>query len=160
MAERDRQLQRDVDVETGVEAGTFDDPSPDEATSGDQRRTRIRKGAGRIISVRGLVMSLFVVTTGVLLADQILPLGGVDSVLGVVAGAFLYGLGSDVRHYVELALAGAIVGGTSALLGNLVLSLVGAGIPMVAFGAGAGALAAVTGHYFGRDLRDGLTRDL
>lgn len=156
MAERDRQLQRDV--ETGVEGGTG--PSPDEATTGDQMRTRIRKGAGKIVTVRGLVVSLVVVTASVLLVDQILPLGGVGTVLGAVVGAFLYGVGSDVRHYVELALAGATVGGASALLGNLVLSLVGAGVPMIALGAGASALAAVAGHYFGRDLRDGLTRDL
>lgn len=154
MAERDRQLQRDV------ETGTFDEPTPDEATTGDRMRTRIRKGAGKIVTVRGLVVSLVVVTASVLLVDQILPLGGVGTVLGAVVGAFLYGVGSDVRHYVELALAGATVGGASALLDNLVLSLVGAGIPMVALGAGAGALAAVAGHYFGRDLRDGLTRDL
>lgn len=158
MAERDRQLQRDV--EAGVESGTFDEPAPDEATTGDQVRTRIRKGAGKIVTVRGLVVSLVVVTTTVLLADQILPLGGVGTVLGIATGAFLYGVGSDVRHYVALALAGAVAGGASALLGNLVLSLVGAGVPMAALGAGAGALAAVVGHYFGRDLRDGLTRDI
>jgi len=47
-----------------------------------------------------------------------------------------------------------------ALLGNVVLALVGAGAPLVTVGIGGGVLAAVLGHYFGRDLRVGLTREV
>ena len=162
MAERDGQLRGEFDVETDVDVPgePVDEQSPSDATTGDRVRRRIREGAGTVVSGRALLLSLVLVAAGILLAGQVLPLGVIGDLLGILVGAFLYGVGSDVRHYGELVLAGTVAGGASALLGNLVLSLVGAGVPMVAFGAVAGALAAVLGHYFGRDLRDGLTRDL
>lgn len=87
-------------------------------------------------------------------------LGPVGDLLGIVAGTFLSGVATSRRHYVESGLAGLVAGGTATLLGNLALSLVGVGLPLVAVGAAAGGLAGLVGHYFGRDLRDGLTRDL
>ena len=55
---------------------------------------------------------------------------------------------------------GALAGGGSVLLGNFLIALLGGGLTIVAFGAAGGAVAGVLGHYFGRDLRHGLTRDL
>jgi Na+/citrate or Na+/malate symporter len=59
-----------------------------------------------------------------------------------------------------VGLAGAVVGAILGVLGNLVLAVATLGVPVAATAAGAGAFAAVVGHYFGRDLRDGLTREL
>jgi hypothetical protein len=165
MADRERQRQREVDI--GENVGTDVDvpertleSSPQDAATDDGMRARIREGAGRVVSGKALVLSLILVVGGMVLVGWQFPMDTIGSLLGIVLAAFLYGVGSEVRHYVELALAGAIAGGGSALLGNLVMSLLGVGIPVVVFWAIVGALAALVGHYFGRDLRDGLTRDL
>lgn len=160
MADRDRQLQRDVGVDVDVPRESVEDSRRSNATGGDRLGTRVRSRAGKFVSGRALVLSLVLVVVGILLVGGALPLGTLGDLFGIVVAAFLYGVAAEARHYVETALAGAVAGGGSALLGNLVLSLLGAGIPMVALGAVAGALAALLGHYLGRDLRDGLTRDL
>jgi hypothetical protein len=159
MAERDGQLGTDVETDIDLPGEVTDDPSaPDRART----PSRARRVAGSVVSGRGrgLAVSLAGVTAGILLVGWTLPLGIAGNFLGVALGAFVYGVGSQRRHYAEVGLAGTVAGVVSVLLGNLVLSLVGAGLPMAVFGAVAGALAAVVGHYLGRDLRDGLTRDL
>jgi hypothetical protein len=90
----------------------------------------------------------------------VLPFGIVGNLVGIFVAAFAYGTATSTRRYVEFGLSGGVIGGGMALLGNLALSLVGPGLPLVAVGFAAGALAGGLGHYFGRDLRDGLTRDL
>lgn len=165
MADRERQRQREADIgenvgtDVDVPERTLESP-PQDAAIDDGMRTRIREGAGRVVSGKALVLSLILVVGGMVLVGWQFPMDTIGSLLGIVLAAFLYGVGSEVRHYVELVLAGAIAGGGSALLGNLVVSLLGVGIPVVVFWAIVGALAALVGHYFGRDLRDGLTRDL
>lgn len=165
MADRERQRQREPDIgdDVGIDVDVPEqtrESSPQGAATDDGTRTRIRESAGNVVSGKALVLSLVLVVGGMVVGGWQLPLDTIGGLLGIVVAAFLYGVGSEVRHYVELALAGAIAGGGSALLGNLVLSLLGVGIPAVAFGAITGALAALVGHYFGRDLRDGLTREL
>jgi hypothetical protein len=87
-------------------------------------------------------------------------LGGILGLLGIFAAGFLLGtLGR--RGYLELLVAGAATAGVGLLLDQFVLSIVAdLALPLAAVGATAGALAAVLGHYFGRDLRDGVTRSL
>jgi len=43
---------------------------------------------------------------------------------------------------------------------NLLVSLAEFGVPVVALGAGASGLAGVLGHYFGRGLRSGLSKEV
>jgi hypothetical protein len=90
----------------------------------------------------------------------LLPLGGLGGLIGVALAGFGLGLFPGATRYVELALAGVVAGGVGAFLDHLVLTVVGVGLPLVAFGALSGGLAALVGHYFGNDLRRGLTRDL
>lgn len=161
MAERDRQIDREVDTDLDVDIpGETVDESPSEASRAARTRARIRKGAGKVISGRAFLLSLVLTLGGLVLIGGFLPLGTIGDLLGILVAAFLYGSVTDVNRYVELGLAGGLVGGGSALVGNLVLSLIGPGAPIVIFGAIAGGLAGVLGHYFGRDLRDGLTRDI
>ncbi|HET7324046.1 MAG TPA: hypothetical protein VFJ06_06925, partial [Halococcus sp.] len=67
---------------------------------------------------------------------------------------------SDHRHYPEAGVAGALVAGGWSVLGSFTLVLVGYGLPLIAGSAGIGLVCGLLGHYFGRDLRDGLTREL
>jgi hypothetical protein len=107
-----------------------------------------------------LFLSLVLTVIGVVVIGAIPLLGIVGELLGIFVAGFLYGTITGENRYVEHALSGALVGGGSALLGNLVLTLLGTGLPLVALGVIGGAIASTAGHYFGRDLRKGLTRDL
>lgn len=125
------------------------------------RLAGLRSGAGRVFSPRGFLLALATLAAGLVLAGSVvpdfIPVGGM---LGVFLAAF--GLGAvGRRRYVEIGLAGAAVAGVALLVDHLAFTLLGGvGLPLAAFGATAGALAALLGHYFGRDLRTGLTRDL
>jgi len=156
MPERDTQISRDVSVD--VEPGIDDSVSQEEDSGGD--KSRLRKRAESVVSGRSLVIALVLMVVTTFLFGAIPFLGILGTFLGIAAAGFIYGLGTDTRRYVELALAGTIAGGGSVLLGNLVIALVGSGATIVAFGAVGGALAGAVGHYFGRDMRNGLTKDL
>lgn len=164
MAERDTQLSREVDVDADVDVDDLDVPvEPVEEPADESRgglRGRVRERAGSVLSVRDLALSLVLVAGGVLLVGGAVGLGTVGDLLGIVAGTFLLGAAGDARRYAVAALAGTLAGGASALLGNLVLSIVGVGLPVVVVAAAAGGLAGLLGNYLGRDLRDGLTREL
>jgi len=147
------------------------DTGPSDRTS--RRRPREQRGrlgrlraglsrrVGGLFSVRAFALALAGAVAGLFAGNLILPLGGVAGVLGVLAAALLGGLVFVRRAYLEWAAAGALTGGVSIVLDFLVISLAtGAGVDIAFVGAGAGAVAGVVGHYFGRDLRDGLTGDL
>lgn len=122
----------------------------------------VTRRLGRVFSPRFLLVALVVLGVGVMLGRILVPIpGGVGGVAGVFAGAFLLGLRGGRRRYLEIGAAGAGIAGVTALLEFFVLSvLAGIGLPLVAIGTGVGALAGILGLYFGRDLRDGLTRSL
>jgi hypothetical protein len=157
MSRGETQLDADLDLETAEEPVT--ETTDDEETDGGVR-DRVRAGAGRIVSGRALVLALTTTVVGAVLVGGAVPLGIIGTLLGVVVAAFVYGTLTGTNRYLEFVLAGSAVGGGSTFLGNLTLSLLGPGVPLVAVGAVAGAFAGVLGHYSGRDLRDGLTRDI
>jgi hypothetical protein len=113
-----------------------------------------------VFSPRAFVLSLLVITAGLLLANAALPLDALAGLVGVFAAAFGIGLLGKGR-YREVALAGGVAAGVSTFFDYLLLSFVGGfGVSLAAAGVGAGLLAAAVGFYFGRDLRAGLTMDL
>lgn len=163
MAERERQIDRETELEEeldlDIDAVDSLDDGPAE-TESPGFGSRIRARAGKIVSGRALVLSIVLTLVSALAVGGLLPFGIVGSLVGIFAAAFVYGTASSTHRYLELSLSGGAVGGGMTLLGNLALSLLGPGVPLVAVGFVAGALAGGLGHYFGRDLRDGLTRDL
>lgn len=158
MSEGERQLEREVDLDVDVAEDPVGEPTTDDGGGGF--RTKLRAGAGKIVSARALVLALLVVAVTAVLAEGLVPLGIVGNLLGIFVAAFVYGTLSGAGRYLELGLAGGVVGGGLAFVGNLVISLFGPGVPLVAVGFAAGGVAGVLGHYFGRDLRDGLTREV
>lgn len=122
--------------------------------------SRLRSPVEGLFSLRAFLLLLATSVAGMILAGMVLPFGSIGGLVGIAAAAFGAGLASERSRYVEAATSGALASGISWLLGNLVLTAVGPGVPLVAVGVGFGVLAAILGHYFGRDLRDGLTRDL
>lgn len=123
-------------------------------------RDRIRSPVEGLFSPRMFLIVLAVTLVGSTVAGTVVPLGGLAGLVGIAAVAFGVGLVDTTPRYLELCLAGAIAAGLGAVLDQLVLTLLGAGVPLLALGAVSGGLAGIVGHYFGRDLRAGLTRDL
>lgn len=124
--------------------------------------SRITSPFTGLFSIRRFLLALVLSIVGMAMAGAVplLP-GSVAALLGVFFAGFLVGLVRERRAYLEVALAGAGTAAVATLLDYLlVAALSGVGAPLAAVTGGAGLLAAVGGHYFGRDLRAGLTRDL
>ncbi|WP_323675483.1 hypothetical protein [Halorubellus sp. PRR65] len=98
------------------------------------------------------------------MAGGVVPIpfvGGLARLLGVGVGAFAHGLGASDSRYAETLVASGVVGFLVAVLTtNMFVTLSGVGVPVLAVSTIATMLVALVGHYFGRDLRAGLTADV
>jgi len=104
------------------------------------------------------LVSAVLLTVGLVGGGATIPFFG--RAIGMFAVAFAVGLASSERRYAEVGLAGIAVGGGVSLLRNALLTLAGVGVPLIAISAVVGGVAGILGVYFGRDLRDGLTREI
>lgn len=165
---RDRTRTRETSADAAT--GEFDaEFEPDDriraddadSASGDRDlRGRAAERAGALFSPRLFVAALLVTVGGLFAASTLVPLPGAG-LLGVFASAFLFGLAVSERRYAEVALAGAVAAAGSTLLDFAVVAFLGGlGVSLAALAGGLGAVVGAAGVYFGRDLRDGLTRDL
>ncbi|QLG50383.1 DUF456 domain-containing protein [Natrinema halophilum] len=117
-----------------------------------------RLSLGRYFSPKVFLALVLTLGIGLVAGATVLPFGG--RVIGMFVGAFAAGLIGSNRQYLEISAAGVSVGGVAAVLSHTMLAVAGSGQTLVAVGATAGLFAAVGGYYFGRDLRDGLSRDI
>ncbi|PAU84595.1 hypothetical protein CK500_03525 [Halorubrum salipaludis] len=124
---------------------------------------------GRWFSAKSFVLALVAVGVGVFAGGAIPIIGGtIGSAAGVFLASFLVGLVFSARKYVETGLAGAAAGAGTAVTSVLGIGFLPIGIdylqqwglPLLAVGGGLGLVLALLGHYFGRDLRAGLTQDI
>jgi hypothetical protein len=151
----------DDDAEAAVEGTADGEPATD---ASDSSRGRL---AG-LFSPRVFLLALVLSVVAVVAGGSIPLIGVVGRLVGLSAVAFVIGLVGGRRRYVEVGLAGAVASGlgfvvsslTSAFFPFAVRLLSEYGVVIAGVGAGVGALAALVGHYVGRDLRDGLTREL
>lgn len=153
MRERESQIERDVavDVEPGIDGA---------GQSADREESDDGVISSRVpMTGRSLLVALVLSVAGVFLFGLI-PLLPFSTLLGIAGAGFAYGLGTDTQRYLEMAIAGALAGGGSMLLGNLLLVTIASGTTLFGFALLSGVISGVVGHYFGRDLRAGLTRDL
>jgi len=138
-----------------------------ENTSGGGIRGAL-SGIGPSLSPRSFLVILVASLAGVVAGGSIPIVGSIGRFLGLFAVAFAVGAVGSRSRYLEVGLAGAIAAGTAFLLATLtsifapiaVQVLADYGVAIVGVGTGAGLLVSLAGHYFGRDLRDGLTRDV
>ena len=156
-----------LDSLTGVDRGTDTEREPagssDTASDTDSSRSwrsalTARLSLGRYFSPKEYVALVLLLGAGLLAGATVLPIAG--RVIGTFLTAFFVGLVASKRRYLEMTAAGISVGAIAAVLNNAILAVAGSGRTLVAIGATVGVLAAVGGYYFGRDLRDGLDRDL
>ena len=150
---RDRSGDGDDEFDAEFELGAEFETDAD----GQQPRAGTEEASGG----PRIFLAALLVTVGALFATStFVPLPGAG-LAGVFAAAFLFGLVLEERRYAETALSGALAAGGSAFLDFAVVALAGGiGLPLVAVAGGLGAVVAAVGTYFGRDLRDGLTRDI
>ncbi|WP_254767094.1 DUF456 domain-containing protein [Salinilacihabitans rarus] len=149
----------ETDARGGDVAGATASRAPEGEADATERDSRLALSG--LFSPKGFLAVVLVLGAGLLVGGTAFPFAGVGRFLGLGVAAFLVGLVGSRRRYLETAVAGASVGGVAATLDFVTVALLGGSTrTLVAAGAGAGALACLLGYYFGRDLRDGLTRDV
>lgn len=125
--------------------------------------------SGRWFSAKAFLLALATVGVGVFVGGSIPLIGGIiGSAAGVFLAAFLVGSVLSSRKYVETGIAGTVAGAGAAVTSVLGIGFLPVGIdylqewglPLLAVGGGVGLVLALLGHYFGRDLRAGLTEDI
>jgi len=161
MAERTAERTRESDAD----AEPADSTAPDvtETSVGsvtDEATETAEESAGSYFSVRALVVA-FVAIGGGMTLGSLIPMIPFTAFAGIPVGAFLHGLLDRERRYVETAVAGGLLAGLAVLSSLLPQVLAGLnGARLFAIAASVGLVLGLLGHYFGRDLRNGLTRDL
>ncbi|WP_128905072.1 hypothetical protein [Halorubrum amylolyticum] len=160
--------------------GEGDDGSTADATAETEGVARTgagggKSGGGRVgmdgrwFSAKSFAIALVAVGIGVFAGGAIPLIGGtIGSAAGVFLAAFLVGLIFSTRRYAETGLAGAAAGAGTAVTSVLGVGFLPIGVdylqqwglPLLAVGGGLGLVLALLGHYFGRDLRAGLTEDI
>ncbi|RQG92243.1 DUF456 domain-containing protein [Natrarchaeobius chitinivorans] len=131
-----------------------------EPDSGRLARLRPNRSAREYFSPKAFLAVLVLAGTGLFVGSAVLPLGGLGRIVGLLAVTFLLGLLTSKRRYLETSVAGASAGAISMVFFSLPLLIVGSGRTGLAVGAALGLVVSVFGYYFGRDLRNGLVRDI
>lgn len=127
-------------------------------TAGAEEPGRVRSWLGSLFSTRWFGAAAIASGVGVFGAGAIpLPFTGY---VGVFLAGAVIGLVSSERRYLEVAAAGALAAAVATFLSAIALVLLAVGIPYVVVAAVLGAVAGTVGHYAGRDLRHGLTREI
>jgi len=166
----------DVDdlLDDDLASGDSSSVAPESDVGGASSTTASDDG-GRVgvdgdwFSLKAFVAAVLAVGVGVFLGGLLPLIGGtVGPAAGVLLGAFLAGVVFPARRYAETGVAGAAAGAGTAVFNLLSvgflpigLDYVGEwGLPLLAVGGGLGLVLALVGHYFGRDLRAGITSEL
>ncbi|WP_086890162.1 hypothetical protein [Natrarchaeobaculum aegyptiacum] len=147
------------DLETNV--GT--ERADGSATSVGSRLGRIAPSVstGDLFSPKAFLAFMLLLGSGLLVGNAVIPFAGLGGLVGAFGMAFLAGLVTSKRRYLEVITGGASAGGITGLLTtDLTFAIAVSFSAPLLVGAGVGLLASVVGYYFGRDLRDGLSRDI
>jgi len=116
---------------------------------------------GQYFSPKGFLAITFVLGVGLLVGNAVVPLASIGGTVGALAVAFALGLATSKRRYLEVGLGGGTAGGLSGLLQTDLTTALMVSVSMpILIGAAVGFVASIVGYYFGRDLRDGLARDI
>ncbi|WP_336024991.1 hypothetical protein [Halobellus salinisoli] len=158
---------REIDTEARTSARRDDRGSNDEGLI--RRLTPSLPSVPRpSFSVRSFLVVLALSVVGIVAGGSVPFVGTLGQLIGLFVAAFAIGLVGSRTRYLEVGLAGAAAAGLAFVLGTLtsvfaplaVGVIADYGVAIAGVGTGTGLLAALLGHYFGRDLRDGLTREV
>lgn len=129
----------------------------------DSYRSRITDKASDVFSLRYFGISLVLIAAGLFLTSLIPLLSFIpgSGFIGVFVAMFALGSLSSKRSYLETGVAGAVVAGASTFSKYLVFAIAGSSaLELALIGSAIGAAVALLGYYFGRDLRQGVTKDM
>ncbi len=153
--------------ETVVDGIDTEDTDVDESPTAAETDDEHGRLSG-LFSLKAFLLSGLVIGLGVGIGGAIPFVGTIGSFVGLFLATFLTGLIASQRRYLETAVAGGSIVGLSFAVSLLTTGVLPVGMQFfreyglifggvgVALGAGLG----VVGHYFGRDLRDGLTQEI
>ncbi|QFU84083.1 DUF456 domain-containing protein [Natronorubrum aibiense] len=131
-----------------------------ESTTASSRLAGLRSwlAVDTYFSPKAFVAFVLLLGAGLFAGATVIPIAG--RIIGILGVAFTIGLLSSKRRYLELTAAGTAVGAVSAVASHAFLAVAGSFQAVVAVGVTVGLVASLVGYYFGRDLRDGLTREI
>ncbi|SEA08521.1 hypothetical protein SAMN04488065_1756 [Haloplanus vescus] len=136
----------------------------DDADGASTSRFALGPRLRRLFSPRVFFLALCLSVVGVVAGGAIPIVGILGRFLGIALAGFVLAFLASGRRYAEAAAGGAVAAGFGFVLGSLgavTLPVVADyGVQIAGVGITTGLVAALVGHYLGRDLRDGLTRDL
>ncbi|NHN41421.1 hypothetical protein G9C85_07190 [Halorubellus sp. JP-L1] len=146
----------DADAGTGHGQSAGDAPAGSESVADD-------RGFRKYFDPSSAAISGIVLSVGALLGFLVpIPVvGSLARLLGVGVGAFLHGATASDSRYAETVVASGVVGLVFTLLTtSMFVALSDVGVPILAISTAVTVAVALVGHYFGRDLRAGLTADV
>ena len=171
--QRSDEAERSVDALRAAVARLTDESADEEGRTATETSARgdtsgLRSRLGGLFSARIFLLALVLSVVAVVVGGAVPLVGFLGRLVGLFAVASLVGVLSSKRRYLEVGLAGGLASGLGFVVGTLtgaffpfaVRLLADYGVVIAGVGVGVGALAALVGHYVGRDLRDGLTREL
>jgi hypothetical protein len=161
MARSDEEI---VDEIVSDEMAT-DEPATETVDASDDDTTGRLSG---LFSLKAFLLSAALIGVGVVAGGAIPLVGTVGSLGGLFLATFVTGLVASKRRYFETAVAGGGIVGASFAMSLLSTGVLPVGMDFfreygLAFGGvgvGLGVVIGLLGHYFGRDLRDGLTQEI
>lgn len=121
-----------------------------------------------LFSLKAFLLSAALIAVGVVGGGAVPFIGTLGSLGGLFVATFGIGLVASERRYLETALAGGGIVGLSFAASLLTTGVLPVGMQFfrqygLAFGGvgvGLGVVVGLLGHYFGRDLREGLTQEI
>lgn len=150
------ELLREIEDDTS-QAGQ--DTQPEQET--ESRRSRIANNVQQVFSPRRFLVSLVLIAVGLYAAGSLIPILPATGLIGVFVAAFALGVINSEQWYVEIGVASAVASGVSVLSDILLLTIASRfGIGLVVAGVAVSVVVALLGHYFGRDLRGGMTKEI
>jgi len=123
---------------------------------------------GGLFSLKAFLLSAALIGVGVVAGGAIPLVGTVGSLVGLFLATFVTGLVASKRRYLETAVAGGGIVGASFAVSLLSTGVLPVGMDFFreyglvfgGVGVALGVVIGLLGHYFGRDLRDGLTQEI
>jgi len=138
------------------------DDADDTGSSGS--RFGLRRRVSRLFAPRVFLLAIVLSVVGLVAGGAVPVVGYLGRFVGIALAGFVLAFAVSARRYVEAGLAGALAAGLGFVLGTLNSALFPViadyGVQVAGIGTTAGLLAALLGHYLGRDLRAGLTKEL
>ncbi|QIB75175.1 hypothetical protein GL213_04510 [Halogeometricum borinquense] len=163
-------MQRSDEKEPSTTEFSLDSVTDESSATSSNSATSNESRLAGLFSPKLFVVVFLASLLGAFLGGSIPIVGFIGRFLGLFAVGFGAGLLSGRSHYAEVGLGGALAFGLLWVLTTLTSGFAFApfavellakyGLAIAGAGAGVGLLTTVIGHYFGRDLRDGLTRDI